>query len=256
MAVTAETRRLTDEHRRAQIARARQVDAKVEQLWSRYQADQITAGQWERAMMIVAHSGYQSSRDLAAQYVDMYRIAAIREAAGKMARPELDMLIAGRIIHSISPADALAANFSAALAETRKLAMRGGRDMVASAALQDRRAVGWRRITDGDPCTFCAMNVGRGAVYKSANTAGAYANRRFVGPGQYKFHNHCGCSIEVLYDDWQPTDAELGWVRQYTAAADQAEAEGLTRDADHVLPIMRANGDFRDSPARRNKQPA
>lgn len=256
MSVTAETRRLTDQHRRNQIVRARQVDGNVENLWARYQAGTISAGEWERAMLIVARSGYQSSRDLAATYVDMYRTAAIGRPAAKLAMPEMDTAIAVRILHSVSPADRFTQSFSAALAETRKLAMRGGRDMVASAAVRDRKAVGWRRVTDGDPCTFCAMLVGRGAVYKSANTAGRYANRRFKGPGEYKFHNHCGCGIEILYSEWEPTPNESLWVGQYNAAAAKVDAAGLPRTEENVLPILRADGALRDSPSRRTKQPA
>lgn len=253
MSVTAEMRGLTDRHRRAQILRARQVDRKVEELWQRFQAGRLTAGQWERAMVVVAASGYQSSRDLAAEYVQNYREMAIGSPTLKVTTPQMDTGIATLIFRSVSPADPLRL-FDEALAEARKLAMRGGRDMIAGSSTQDRKAVGWRRVTDGDPCTFCAMLVGRGAVYKTQQSAGRYASRRFKGPGQYKFHNHCGCSIEPLYAEWEPTDAEAAWVSQYDAAAAQVDAAGLPRTEQNVLPVLRRLGDYRDSPSRRNKQ--
>ncbi|UQI46727.1 hypothetical protein M1P56_21420 [Streptomyces sp. HU2014] len=56
--------------------------------------------------------------------------------------------------------------------------LRGGRELITSASREDRRALGWARITDGDPCSFCAMLVSRGAVYSSRATAASGGRRK------------------------------------------------------------------------------
>lgn len=266
MSVTAETRRLTDWHRRQQIARSHQLDSKLEALWGAALAGELSAFGWRQSMLGLAVAGYQSSQGLAADYLDDFRRESIGLPAEVLSQPSLDMMVAVGVLASVSPFRDQ--SFSEAAAAARGLMMRGGRDMIATAANRDRKAVGWRRVTDGDPCTFCAMLVGRGAAYKSDKTAGALASKRFKGPGSYKFHNHCGCSVEVLYSRWEPTEQESGWVESYEAASKEAAKRSLARvreqvrtgidgpPVDSMVSIMRRNGDFRDSPSRRNKQPA
>lgn len=78
-----------------------------------------------------------------------------------------------------------------ALAETarvaNKLVLDGGRDTVDEAIRADEDAIGWARITDGDPCAFCAMQASRGFVFKSAATAGE------------KYHAGCACTAMARF---------------------------------------------------------
>lgn len=74
----------------------------------------------------------------------------------------------------------------------------------------------WRRVTDGNPCSFCGMLAGRGAVYTSEAAAkgvggrgkAVVAGKRKAG-GQAKgirargsqsigskYHTRCGCTAE------------------------------------------------------------
>lgn len=64
-----------------------------------------------------------------------------------------------------------------------------GRTAVFSAVRSDDRAIGWKRITDSDPCDWCLMLAGRGAVYKSAKTAGLLN----------KWHDGCACSVVPVF---------------------------------------------------------
>jgi hypothetical protein len=64
---------------------------------------------------------------------------------------------------------------------------------------RDRAAVAWARVTRPDACYFCRMLATRGAVYENQFTAGRAANKRFVGEGEFKFHNDCHCTIEPLF---------------------------------------------------------
>lgn len=85
-----------------------------------------------------------------------------------------------------------------------RLAAEGGRQVIRDAVDGDDAAIGWMRITDGDACSWCLMLASRGAVYKSAQTAGRAKNRRFTGPGQFKWHDHCGCVAVPIFDADDP----------------------------------------------------
>lgn len=94
------------------------------------------------------------------------------------------------------------------------------RDTVHQAVAKDRRAVGWARVTDADPCYFCALMAIRGAVYKTRQTAGRRANRNFTGDGEYKFHDHCSCTVAPVFDGeaWAPPQHVQGWEQLYEQA--------------------------------------
>jgi hypothetical protein len=68
-----------------------------------------------------------------------------------------------------------------------KEALNGGRDVVLDSVEADQAAVGWYRVTDGDPCYFCAMIASRGVWYKTEATASFHP------------HDHCGCSAAPAY---------------------------------------------------------
>ena len=51
----------------------------------------------------------------------------------------------------------------------------------------DRQALGYRRISGGDPCAFCAMLVARGGVYTEASAG-------------FEAHSNCGCTGRPVYD--------------------------------------------------------
>lgn len=62
----------------------------------------------------------------------------------------------------------------------------GGRRTIIGSVAADRQAHGWMRVTDGDPCAFCAMLAGRGGVY-SKDTV------------DFQAHDHCGCTVAPSY---------------------------------------------------------
>jgi hypothetical protein len=64
----------------------------------------------------------------------------------------------------------------------------GGREATMTLVEEDRFAAGWARVTDGDPCAFCAMLASRGPVYKDQQTAG------------FSAHDHCACTAVAVYD--------------------------------------------------------
>lgn len=87
-----------------------------------------------------------------------------------------------------------------------RLVTNGGRETTVEAVRDDPKAIGWARVSDGDPCSWCAVMISRGAVYKTAGTAGQDKNDRFIGHGQFKWHSHCGCSAIPI---WSRDDPHL-----------------------------------------------
>lgn len=61
----------------------------------------------------------------------------------------------------------------------------GSRYTVAGSAVADPAARGWRRTGSGG-CGFCAMLIGRGAVYTEATA-------------DFASHDHCGCAAEPAW---------------------------------------------------------
>lgn len=86
-------------------------------------------------------------------------------------------------------------------------------------------------------------------VYTSAKKAGLRAS-----DGK-KYHPHCGCTVEVVYGDWEPTQQEQQWIDEYYKAAESLP-ERTPRTAQDILPIMRRNGAFRDSRSIRGTKTA
>src|SRR5690554_4624304 len=74
-----------------------------------------------------------------------------------------------------------------------RLALEGGRDVMEATTVEDWEAIGWARISDGDPCAWCAMLISRGAVYKSARTAGD------VRYGGEKVHDHDASQVVPIF---------------------------------------------------------
>lgn len=81
-----------------------------------------------------------------------------------------------------------------------RLALNAGRESMVGFTNQDSKARGWARVPRPDACAFCRMLGTRGAVYKSADTAGrTAANAGFTGDGLFKFHDNCHCTVEPLF---------------------------------------------------------
>ncbi|MGP3940515.1 VG15 protein [Streptomyces sp. 6N106] len=98
-------------------------------------------------------------------------------------------------------ADLASAGRGAANAADRE-AIRSGRDLVGQASQRDRRVVGWARVTDGDPCHFCAMLASRGAIYKTQFSAATTSDgdpRPDDPEGLTRYHDGCHCQVVPIY---------------------------------------------------------
>jgi hypothetical protein len=86
---------------------------------------------------------------------------------------------------------------AAAAESAARVALNAGRQAVENTIAQDRLARGWMRVTDGDPCAFCAMLASRGAVYKSAQSAGFELDP--VRGEINRYHDNCGCQVVPVF---------------------------------------------------------
>ena len=262
MALTVEGRALTESHRLAQLALAARVDRVSRSLWKRLDVSDLDGSQsrWLTAQLALLGGAYSQSQDIAGEYVDAYRRAEGAGTSAPFVAPVFPyeesvaaMLISGPhrvkayIGKGMSPSVAHGAAVNGLTGMARRQVLAGGRMAIDSTTVHDSKAIGWRRVTDGKPCTFCAMLATRGPVYASEQTASEIA-----GSG-LRYHAHCGCTAEIVYGEWIPTKAEQQYIDAYEAAAKEAEAVDGARTQDTVLWRMRRDGRFRDSPAKRNK---
>lgn len=260
MALTAEGVALTEANRRRQLAIAARAARVGMVLWNDLDPKNLDSSgiRWLAENVALASAYSTQSAQTTGVYIDRYRDAEGITGAGPVVTPIFDAALTAQILLVAGPVrvkNLVAGGMtgSAALARAkngyagmlRRQVLMGGRETIDRTTEQDQHAIGWRRVSDGDPCTFCAMLCSRGPVYRSAASAGS-------GEGMH-FHAHCGCTSEIVYGSWQPNEQEQGFIDAYQRAARQANADGFARTQESVLPRMRANGEFRDSPAIRNQ---
>lgn len=222
MAGTPDGTRLTEEHRAAQIAIRARLAADVAAAWSLLDPRRLdeTTPAWLAVMLalIGAHRG--DSARTASRYYTAYRSA---ELAGNVppapagtdadpeperhAAPERDRLIASLIATGPAaikratdrkrrrpvPFDAaVRASLSRVTGAATRHALNGGRAVLRAAVADDPQTLGWARVTDGDPCYFCAMLSSRGPVYKTSRSA-------LITDDGDAYHDGCACLPEPVY---------------------------------------------------------
>jgi hypothetical protein len=264
--VPAEQARLAEQHRRTQALIAAALTRDLARLWRALFRPANPGPSWRAVRMaaaalvrdrrgqsaVVAGRYYRQART-AASAAGRVRIASPMDLPEERLLANLDATGIGSYSRAVRAGatptkggDAAAVNLSGA---GTRLVLEGGRSVVAGTAKADSEAIGWARVTDADPCSWCLMLASRGAVYRSAATAGRLKNDRFVGDGQFKWHDHCGCSTVIvwdpqdpvldraddLYDRWQSVtsgfsgnDAVTAW-RRYWEAKQSGQPEAAAR---------------------------
>jgi hypothetical protein len=269
MAQTAEGRELTEANRVAQLAISGRAMAASKILWDGVDVANLdrAAERWMPSQLALLQRFHRDSNRVEAAYLNEYRLAEIGQPAEVVpatfatAKMRNAMLLAGPVRtklligNGMNPDEAKLKTFPKLSGIVRRQVLDGGRGSVVNTERGDSRAIGWRRVTDGDPCTFCAMLCARGPAYFSAGrTQGNVLRASRQGDMRLLYHGHCGCTSEIIYGAWTPTDAEQGYIDAYDAAAKEADAAGESRTADSILYRMRANGAFGDSPKIRTAE--
>lgn len=215
-------RLLTEQHRLAQLeVRARALQDYL-LLWPIWEGDEDSFGQMVAASLVLVRAYHGLSASVAGSYFQSFRRAesVTGEAATRLAGPvDPAKVIAGLTATGKNAVrDSLRAGRSGEQARSASLVktsgvitrevLNGGRETILRSVAEDKEALGWARVTDGDPCAFCALLASRGPVYK-ANTV------------DFEAHGECGCTAEPSYakSDWP------GRAREFKAEYDAAYRE-------------------------------
>lgn len=202
MARTVEGAALTRRHRSLQLSLRAALIADLLLLWPTFDPRQFDT--YERFMQVAAvliAARYRDSVGLAARYFRDFRAA--EQVAGASFPLLADVMDEEQIRASLratglaqtarairagmTPEIAAEQGFVAAAGAAGRLALNGGRETVIESVRVDTEARRWMRVTDGDPCFFCAMIASRGAVYTEQSV-------------RFEAHDHCGCVPEPFYD--------------------------------------------------------
>lgn len=200
----ADQARLSERHRAAQAKLQAVVAADVARVFPLMDFNNLdkTFGGYVDAMSQVINARRTVSASLSSTYYQQVRKAADIDGVftpilSAIADPDqlfTSLLVTGpiHIKNSIAQGRDVFAARDAALAATAKAAQRhvinGGRGTVLSSVRRDDRSVGWARLTDGQPCAFCALLASRGPAYKSEATS------------KFKSHDGCGCTAVPVFD--------------------------------------------------------
>lgn len=238
--ITASGRLLIDAHRRSQVGISAEATGVLTNLWQEYGDTPLWV---PMAVQVVRHFSNRSTA-LALQYLRSYRYVEIGRNDLAEVPHEIDTARTGGLMWVVGPGlvqQMIGLGSEPSAAKTyatwkvinagQKIIMDGGRNTIMDSALANDQAAGFHRVTDGNPCTFCAMIAARQGVYRS-EAAARNAKR---------WHGHCGCTVAEVFGDYEPTDQE----RRYASVIESARAPGMTEAA--LLSAMRADGDFRDS---------
>jgi hypothetical protein len=107
---------------------------------------------------------------------------------------------------------------------SEKLVLDVGRGTVIGNVQRDPVAKGWARLTEPDPCYWCAMLAARGAVYRSQKTA------------SFEAHDNCRCHVEPWFSGvYEPTARVREWQKLYETAT-----AGATTSHDRRLAFRQA----------------
>ena len=275
MALTELGRELTEEHRLAQLSIGASGALNSEALWQLLDPHDIegSRARWVAASTKAAEITFATSVQAASLYVSNYQAVEVPGSDRVVLQPKFDRrkvandldLAGPQYVKSLigkgySPTEAHRYAHSRILGLGRKHAMDGGRGLIDATSSQDRRSIGYRRVTGPDPCTFCAMLASRGAMFGSQRQHSVYRSEETALIRSYdgkKYHLHCNCTAEIVYGDWQPTGREQEYVDAYERAARAVDSQKLPRTQENILHLMRADdkAGFRDNLTRRRKTP-
>ena len=229
MARTEQAATLTEQHRQAQLQVRSHALRNFLLLWPIWRPeDPASFGRLVTATLPLVRAYNRVSSSLAGSYYQAFRTAegvlgvATPRLAGPIATAQVtaslyvtgqvmtrDAIAAGRTVEQAREA-ALVRTSGAVTRHT----LQGGRDTMLQSVAADKQALGWARVTDGNPCAFCLTLASRGAVYKTEQSASFLA------------HDHCGCSVESVYDGTALPPLTQQWKDIYNQAQREALAAG------------------------------
>lgn len=253
MASTEGGRRLTELHREAQFRIGLDTVRQLDNLWVLLNAEGRipTVEAWLEAVMLVLGRQHRISAEIARTYYTQFalqehaeqQLLAWEQIRFQERAARVSMIAVGPaklregIRRGLDVAEAARRAREAVAREGMRIALDGGRRQIIDAVQRDRRALGWIRVTDGDPCAFCAMLASRGPVYKGRETAiaGTVFSTRV---NDFQAHASCGCQAEPVFTsttEWPGRGREFRdlWNRAQSKATADPEwaSKGTKNDA-------------------------
>lgn len=202
MALTYPGQLLTDEQRRAQIQIARDLVSELRGTWPLLDMQRLdaTAPGWMAVVLNILTTKHALSAQTALDYLTNFREAEMGRTVKAVQNIDTELpkqaavalLVTGpvKVKQQMSAGASIAAASNAAFKDVASSAilyvLDGGRDTIVTGVKRDRRALGWQRVTDGNPCYFCAMLASRGPVYHKNSF-------------RKEVHSKCGCTLEPVY---------------------------------------------------------
>jgi hypothetical protein len=229
---------LTAAYQRQQHAIVLDITRQVSGLWREVDPRAIDRT-WpivSRAVAQTIEQGYASSTAQAVAYMRAHADASHVDLAGQvLAAQRIDpdqletaMRVTGPVALKSATGAGMSPEQAAQVAVVRlsgsagRLALLGGRNTIAQTVAASDKIVGWRRVIGGRACFWCAMLASRGAVYKTEQTA------TFQGASGHKYHDHCACLPEPLYEhEQEPPEVEALRQQFATAAAGHSGSEAI-----------------------------
>lgn len=213
MATTAEGRRLTEQHRILQRRLAALTVAQMRQLWRLLDPENLPASSedWLTATVAMIERNHAASAALSARYFVQFRQTEVRDGAFQLPPAPIlnrEQATTSLTVTGISRVAQGKTAVDTAAAAAVRLVLNGGRGTLVDAVEADPVALGWIRVTDGDPCAFCALLASRGPTFKSQGSAG------------FQAHDSCACTAEPVYDrntEWPGRNRE--WADLYSEVA-------------------------------------
>lgn len=197
-----------------------------------------TTQTWVHASLLQVQSGWDESAVAAARFVEASRWAVEPEAPPiepiRIEFPARDVAKAleatgpGRV-RKLTPgveSEIMAKAQRASSGAGSTSALDGGREQVMGQVLKmapgrtsSRQQIGWARVTDSNPCYFCAMLASLGAFFLNEHAFqqsdskirvikrnGIVERRAFVGDGQAKVHDNCKCTLRAVFSESDSRD--------------------------------------------------
>lgn len=251
MASGVQSRFAATEYQRQAIRFAGKYAGYYSELGRLWRSGKMNDTQYVRLCVELERAGHDGSAAMAAKFVSDFRklngvdpgliVYDEFDAAAALARSiATTRIMASDPDKAGETIDRMAVGFNRAV-------LNAGRDTVEwSAGAQGRS---WRRVTDGDPCAFCAMLATRSdyTTKERALTTG-HTRRHKRGskrPLGSRYHDHCGCTVVEVVGPWEPNKADAGYQRTYEKAREWVDDHGLSQSPSNILKAMRTVGGMR-----------
>lgn len=219
MPSSSEALTLAEQYRRSTLTLRAAFLRDMLALWPLLRSDDLSSSSpdWLRLSILLVHRYRDTASAIAQQYVERARLLETGRPLGASlpASQMPDEQIMRTLLHTgpgalsrsrtqgATPEQARESALTQSMQAASRLVLDGARSVVERTVTADSAALGWMRVTDGDPCAFCAMLASRGAVYKSRESAGAVDARTVYGGDAKGFtstwHNGCGCQIVPVF---------------------------------------------------------